>query len=195
MTNAIELRRVAKAFGDVRVFTSLTLTLAPGGRFALMGASGRGKTTLLRMLAGLERPDSGEILGLSGLRTGMQFQDDRLLDYAGALSNVRFVLPRGSSDGDARSLLAELLPGAALDQPVRDFSGGMRRRVALARAILPPSDLLLLDEPFTGLDADARAVAASAVLKRQAGRTLVFATHDPVEAELLEAEIVELEEE
>ncbi len=190
--NAVELRNVTKAYGDKVVLDSLRLTLAPGGRYALMGPSGRGKTTLLRLLAGLESPDAGEILGRAGLRASMQFQEDRLLDYAGALANVRFVLPRGASDADARALLAELLPGASLDRPVADFSGGMRRRVALARAVAAPSELVLLDEPFTGLDADAKVRAARAIAPRLRGRTLVMATHDEEEAALCGAEIVRI---
>ena len=191
--NAVALRHLVKSFGAKPVFRDLNLTFAPGGVYALMGPSGSGKTTLLRVLAGLENVDSGEITGLAGLRASMQFQDDRLLDYAGAVANLRFAMPRGTPDAELRAMLAELLPGAPLDQPVAEFSGGMRRRVALARALLAPSDLLLLDEPFTGLDSDARRLAAACVARRRGGRTLLLSTHDPEEAALCGAEIVKIE--
>ena len=190
--NAIEIRRLRKRYGDKVVLDDFSLTLASGGAYALMGPSGSGKTTLLRLLAGLEGYEGGEIAGLSGLRVSMQFQEDRLLSYAGALANLRFALPRGAAEADSRAVLESLLPGASLDQPVAAFSGGMRRRVALARALLAPSDLLLLDEPFTGLDDAARRLAAGAVVRLRAGRTLVMTTHDAEEAALCGAEIVRI---
>lgn len=190
--NAIEIRRLRKRYGDKVVLDDFSLTLASGGAYALMGPSGSGKTTLLRLLAGLEGYEGGEIAGLSGLRVSMQFQEDRLLSYAGALANLRFALPRGAAEADSRALLEALLPGAPLDAPVAAFSGGMRRRVALARALLAPSDLLLLDEPFTGLDDAARRLAAGAVVRLRAGRTLVMTTHDAEEAALCGAEIVRI---
>ena len=190
--NAIEIRRLTKSYGGKPVLKDFSLTLAPGAACALMGPSGAGKTTLLRLLAGLEGWDAGEILGLDGARVAMQFQDDRLLDYAGAAANLRFALPRGAAEADIRALLEELLPGAPLNQPVAEFSGGMRRRVALARALLAPSDLLLLDEPFTGLDDAAKRLAAGCVVRRRGNRTLVISTHDPEEAALCGAEILQI---
>lgn len=191
--NDIAIRHLHKRYGDKPVLEDLNLILAAGGAYALMGASGAGKTTLLRILAGLEGYEQGEIGGLAGLRVSMQFQEDRLLPYAGAAANLRFALPRGTAEGDIRALLEELLPGAPLGAPVAEFSGGMKRRVALARALLAPSELLLLDEPFTGLDADARRLAAAAVVRRRSGRTLVMTTHDPGEAALCNAEIINLQ--
>ena len=190
--NAIEICGLVKRYGDKPVLDGLDLTLPTGAVRALMGPSGAGKTTLLRVLAGLEEVQGGRIDGLSGLRVAMQFQDDRLLPYAGAAVNLRFALPRSVPDGDVRAVLDELLPGAPRDRPVAEFSGGMRRRVSLARALLAPSDLLLLDEPFTGLDDAARRAAARCVNRRRAGRTLVMTTHDPEEAALCGAEIVTL---
>ena len=193
--SGIGIRRLRKAYGDKVVLDGLTLALAPGGRYALMAPSGGGKTTLLRLLAGLETPDGGEIAGLSGLRVAMQFQEDRLLEYAGALANVRFVLPRGTAEGEARALLEALLPDTDLSQPVESFSGGMKRRVALARALAAPSELLLLDEPFTGLDEEAKRSAARCVveaLERHPARILLLTTHDEAEARMCECEILRL---
>lgn len=190
--SAIEICGLCKRYGDKAVLEDFSLTLESGRAYALMGPSGAGKTTLLRILAGLEGFEAGEIANLRGLRVAMQFQDDRLLDYAGAVANLRFAMPRGTAEAELRAVLAELLPGAPLEQPVSGYSGGMRRRVALARALLAPSELLLLDEPFTGLDADATRLAAACVVRRQAGRTLVMSTHDPGEAALCGAEIVDI---
>ena len=193
--SGIEIKRLRKVYGEKVVLNGLDLTLAPGGRYALMAPSGGVKTTLLRLLAGLEVPDGGAILGLEGLRVAMQFQEDRLLEYAGALANLRFVLPRGTDEGAARALLVALLPGADLNQPVGAFSGGMKRRVALARALAVPAELLLLDEPFTGLDGEAKRIAARCISNALAAHpptTLLLTTHDEEEAEMCKCEILRL---
>ena len=174
----IILKNVCKSFGEKPVLTGLDLRFRAGGVYGLMGPSGRGKTTLLRLLAGLEVPDSGTIQGLEGLRRGMVFQENRLLEFADPVKNVLFAAPKGVQRRDAEEHLRTVLPDADLSLPVRTCSGGMKRRVALVRAVLPPSDLLLLDEPFTGLDEGTRQSARDYLLRHRGGRTMIFATHD-----------------
>ena len=174
------LRNVRKAYGDHVVFDGLSHAFPAGTVTCVTGRSGCGKTTLLRLIAGLETPDGGEILGVPEGGLSMVFQEDRLPPQLTAAACLRSVLKR-SPDRDGR--IDDALTALALDaepgQPVSQFSGGMRRRVALARALLYPSPLVLLDEPFKGLDAATRAMAVAFAKPLLAGRTTLLVTHDP----------------
>ena len=172
---AIILSHIRKSYNGVPVLRDLSLTLEEGEGLCLMAPSGAGKTTLLRLLLGLERPDSGEITGLGP--ASAVFQEDRLLEDFSPLDNLRLVLGR-RPEAELEALLCPLLPRSCLRQPAAELSGGMRRRLALVRALAAPSSLLVLDEPFTGLDDATRAQAAACVRERRAGRALVLATHD-----------------
>ena len=123
----------------------------------------------------------------------MAFQDDRLADQASALANVRLPLTPGTAAWDAApALLRALGLGERLLSPASTCSGGERRRIALTRALLAPHGILLLDEPFTGLDATARERAAMLVRSREQNRIVIIATHDRVDAELLGARVIHL---
>ncbi len=183
----IKICRLSKAFGEKTVLRDLTLTLADGGRYALMGPSGCGKTTLLSILAGLLRADGGHIEGLP-TRVSMVFQEDRLLDGLSAYRNLRVVLPPSVSDAAILECLAALGLGEDAYRPVPELSGGMRRRVAIARALLAEGELLLLDEPFKGLDEGTRAQTATYLRAKAEGKTVLLVTHDREEALLLGAE-------
>ena len=185
----IIIQGLCKRYGDRAVLDGFCLTLPSGRITCLMAPSGAGKTTLLRLLAGLEAPDAGTISGLEGLRIGMVFQEDRLLSWLDAVENLRLTAPERS-----RKSLSEALRRFGLadieGQPVRELSGGMQRRVALLRALLAPADLLLLDEPFNGLDESTRATIAREALRLIDGRTTLLVTHDPDEAALMGAGIM-----
>ena len=177
----IVVRNLCKSFGDQAVLRDLSFTAGPGIT-AVMAPSGSGKTTLLRILLGLERPDGGTVEGLAGKRISAVFQEDRLLEHLSAEGNLRFVLGREYDPKAARALLDRLGlpdPGA---QPVREFSGGMKRRLALARALLAPFDVLLLDEPFTGLDQENRARALAAIRETAGVRPVLLVAHDTAAA-------------
>ncbi len=164
---------VEKRYGDLTVLEDFTAVYRPGESYVLNSPSGSGKTTLLRLLAGLEEPDGGEILRCRNL-SGMVFQEDRLCEDYSALRNVALVT---GSEKSAREALERLLPRDCLDKPCRELSGGMKRRVALVRALEASSDALLLDEPFAGLDAANRKRAEAYIRERRRGRTLIMATH------------------
>ena len=170
----IEFRGVSKSFDGKAVLHDLDWCIAPGEQWQVRGASGIGKTTLLRLLMGLETPDAGCITGREGLRFLPVFQEDRLVEHWSAVGNVSLVCADAAR---VRTLLCALLPEDALDQPVRTLSGGMRRRVALARALAAESDVLVLDEPFTGLDAAAAERAAQVIAAYREGRTVVAVSH------------------
>ena len=171
-----ELRNVTKAFGDKTVFLDFSYAFAPDRAYALVGPSGVGKTTLLRLIAGLETPDRGVVLRPAGLRVRMVFQEDRLLPQ---LSVLRNVMLESGAEQTARELLRALELEDEAGALPKDLSGGMRRRTALARALCAQPDLLLLDEPFNGLDRSLREKTAALVFERMRGRCVICATHDP----------------
>ena len=138
---------------------------------------------------GIERPDEGWVEGLKGRRVSAVFQEDRLCPALNAAENIRLANPGCSREALHRELL-ELLWEDSLAKPISTFSGGMRRRVSLLRALLSPGELLLFDEPFNGLDDQSRQAAVDYVKKKRNGRTLLFTTHHPEEAEALRARCV-----
>ena len=182
------LEKISKAYGKKQVLTEFSARWEPGSVHCLMAPSGSGKTTLLRLLAGLERPDGGEFE--SGDKIAMVFQEDRLCEEEPALCNVELVC---KSRQAARACLEARLPGEDLEQKVSALSGGMRRRVCLARALAAESEVLLLDEPFTGLDGENRDNAARVIREWQRGRTMVVATHEAEDAERLSGEVRDMQ--
>ncbi|MGN0076836.1 MAG: ATP-binding cassette domain-containing protein [Parafannyhessea sp.] len=171
------------------VARGVNLRVRPGERVICSDASGAGKTTLLRTVAGLQ-PVLDGTRAVGGDVT-MAFQDVRLVGGMSAVQNL--LLVTGSSrDAWARDragrLLGELLPAEALDVPVDELSGGQRRRVELARAMAAPSDVVLLDEPFSSLDAASHEVAARFVTRHLGSRTLIVASHASGDAGRMDAE-------
>lgn len=182
---AIEIRGLSKAFDGKPVLRDFSCTVEEGAVTCIMGPSGVGKTTLLNILLGLLPPDAGDCGTLPGLRCSAVFQEDRLCENLSAVDNVRVV----TGNAVSRAQITQALDAIGLEgsgrQPVRELSGGMRRRVAIVRALLAAYDVLILDEPFKGLDAKTKA-RTIAYLKAQAqGRTVIMITHDAQEAALM----------
>ena len=169
---------LALAVGDrapwAPALDGLVFNVLAGGRICVMGASGVGKSTLLALAAGECAPCS------------MVFQDVRLVEDASALDNVLVCADACVDASSAAALLRLLVPGVDVHARVAELSGGQRRRVEIARALLCPGDAVILDEPFTGLDAAARDVCAEVVLDLLDGRMLLLATHDAVDARALD---------
>ncbi len=192
----IQVEDLCKSFGEKKVLNQVSFTLEPGVVTAVMAASGVGKTTLLRILMGLEKPDSGRILGLEGLRLSAVFQEDRLCENLSPLSNVQLVTGKAIEKKEISASLEAVGLGGCACQPVRELSGGQRRRAALVRALCPPWDLLLLDEPFKGLDHKTRQMVMEYVRKCLLSRPesyTVLVTHDREEAEYLAEQVIFLE--
>lgn len=177
------LEHVEKRYGDKVVLRDFSARFPGGECTCIMGPSGCGKTTLLRLILGLETPDGGQILGRSFPMAAV-FQENRLFEDFSALSNVTAVCPKERRPEAARHLMALGL-GESLHAPVRTLSGGMKRRVAVARAVLAPGEVLVLDEPFTGLDRDTKAAVLAYLKDHTQGRTLLLVTHDPAERDAL----------
>jgi sulfonate transport system ATP-binding protein len=182
---AVSLRGVSRRFGDIVALEDVTLDLAPGERVAIIGRSGSGKTTLLRALARLDKGITGELR--TGSRPAVVFQDPRLFPWRTALQNVRMGLAGRDAEPRARAVLAEVGLQGREDAWPRQLSGGQRQRVALARALVREPDLLLLDEPFSALDALTRVSAHALVadLWVRYRPALLLVTHDVEEALLI----------
>ena len=180
----MKIQHLCKSFDGKVVLDHVSLTLESGGTACLMAPSGRGKTTLLRCIAGLETPDSGQITDLPE-RIAYVFQEDRLCDGFSAVDNIRLVTGKALGEGEIRRHLEELGLAGSLDQPVRELSGGMRRRVVISRAVCFGADLLLLDKPFKGLDDEARQQTADYILRHRGAAAILCVTHDREDAAAL----------
>jgi sulfonate transport system ATP-binding protein len=183
--SVVRLRGVSRSFGDLVVLDHLDLDLQGGEFVALLGHSGSGKTTLLRALAGLDPGAGGEIR--TGGTPAVVFQDPRLLPWRNVLQNVALGLRDRDPQTRARRALAEVGLEGREDAWPRQLSGGQRQRVALARALVREPDLMLLDEPFSALDALTRVSAQALVneLWQRHQPAVLLVTHDVEESLLL----------
>ena len=208
---AVVVTGVDKAFGNAPVLRGVDLTVPAGRLVALLGPSGCGKTTLLRAIAGLERPDAGEVrvgprvLSAPGAftpperrRIGMVFQDAALFPHLSVGRNVAYGLPRRDPRRAARVETSLALVGLAgfADRAPATLSGGQAQRVALARALAPAPSVILLDEPFSSLDAPLRAELRLEVrhVLAETGATGIFVTHDQEEAFVVGDEVAVMQE-
>lgn len=190
--NDLKIQGVCKRFGDTDVLRNVTAVFPAGSVTCLLGPSGFGKTTLLRIIAGLEKADAGSVEGAPE-RIGFVFQEDRLCEEFSAVSNVRLVTGKSMAKEEIVRHLTEIGLGDSLDKPVREYSGGMKRRVAIVRAVCYPAELLILDEPFKGLDEKLRAEVTGYIRKYTKGKTVICVTHDPGDAERLGGTNMEME--
>jgi NitT/TauT family transport system ATP-binding protein len=154
-----------------------------------MAPSGMGKTTLLRIIMGLEEPDSGSIKGLEDLKISTVFQEDRLCEYLTPINNIKLVNPTLTDQQILEALSSFGLSGCER-QKTSELSGGMKRRIAILRAIMAEYDILFLDEPFKGIDINTKETVISEIIKRTKGKTIIFVTHDEAEASLMGANII-----
>lgn len=188
----LTIEHLTKQFGEKTLFRDLCLTV--DGPAVLWAPSGWGKTTLLRILMGLDTPTAGRVRGVG--RAAAVFQEDRLCPQLTALQNVTLVLPSSEKQykEQIKSDFQQFgMDAAALALPAARLSGGQKRRTALLRALWAPSDTLLLDEPFTGMDPDTLAAAAALLRTRCGTEPVLLATHDREAIRLLGWPVIELE--
>ncbi len=178
----IEVNDVSKAFDGKEVLRDFSLNIESEHSYVITGPSGCGKTTLLRLILGLETPDKGTVKLLGDykypfINSGTVFQEDRLCENFDAVTNVTMVSKKVFRETVIEEL-KRLLPEEVLFKPVKELSGGQRRRVAIVRACAIPSDILIMDEPFTGLDNESRKAAIAYIRDKQGSGPLVITTHD-----------------
>lgn len=168
----IKFENVTKSF-EHKVIDDLSFDIKNGERFGIFGKSGIGKTTLINLILGLEKQDSGKIYK-DFSKASVIFQEDRLIDEISAFDNLKIV-------NDNARLIEEtlrILNIEDLQTPISKFSGGMKRRVAIARALIFDGDILIMDEPFAGIDEDNKNIAIDLIKEKFAGKTIILVSHD-----------------
>lgn len=182
----IEITNLTKKYGAKTVFENYSNTLEINGILLVKGSSGCGKTTLMKMIAGLE-DYNGEI-SVPTDRISFMFQEDRLIPFISVLKNVTAV----SDSETAKKILRKLGLEKEFDSPPLSLSGGMRRRAALARALSYPSDLVILDEPFKGLDDALRQTVIEIIKEESKLRDFIIVTHESFDSEFEDGKILYL---
>jgi len=193
---SIHVGGLHKQFGNILLYRNFSITFTEGIITCILGPSGCGKTTLLNMIGGLVNPDSGNLSGFSNKRMSYIFQDPRLLPWKTVRGNIEFVISREVQKEIRRQKTDTLLKlvelGAFADYYPAQLSGGMRQRVAVARAFACDPDIILMDEPFKGLDISLKknlTRSFSAIWKAEK-HTVIYVTHDVDEALMLGKEIM-----
>lgn len=176
------IKNICKSYNEQKVIDDFSYTFERGGHYCLMAPSGAGKTTLLKLISGIEKPDSGIIEGMPEY-VGMVFQEDRLCERYNAITNIMLTI-KPDYIMKVRKEALYLLPESCLNKPVSELSGGMKRRCAILRAMLSGSEIVIMDEPFNGLDEENRRKSALYILERLNGRTLIITTHRDEDIEL-----------
>lgn len=176
----IKFERVCKSFDDKKVIDDLSFVIEKGERVCLKGVSGSGKTTALRLIMGFERADGGKVT-VDG-KVSAVFQEDRLFRGFTAFENVRLVC---GDDAIAHKALKTVGLSEDSHKLITELSGGMARRVAIARALAYDFDILILDEPFTGIDESRKKHIISSILEGLEGKTLILVSHDEEECKLM----------
>jgi NitT/TauT family transport system ATP-binding protein len=185
---------IKKSFGTQIVLSNWNCSIPENKTTCLMGPSGCGKTTFFRILLGLTQPDSGAIYGMENQTITAVFQENRLCNYLNAIKNIQLVC----RDFDiSRQKLEDIFEQVGLDRsdlmkPIAELSGGMQRRVAIVRAIVPKSTFILMDEPFRGLDTENKKRVINCIHHMTGGKTLLISTHDFRDVESLNAELIEM---
>ena len=188
----LELKNVSFSYGEREILSDFNLKVENGQCVCLKGHSGCGKTTVLRLLLGLETATSGSVVNPKN--PSVVFQEDRLIPSLSLKKNV--LLPLGKEKYDfALKLINEAGLGESLNKRVSELSGGMKRRTAIVRAVAFGGDALILDEPFNGIDADTREIMAK-MIKREflnKGKPVLMVSHIPADAKSLNAEVLEMD--
>ena len=181
-----------KSYGENKVLRGFKAKISLGKTTCVMGPSGYGKTTLLNILMGLEKADSGQIVGLPNSLSAV-FQEDRLCEGFNARANIRFVCKKAACVEEAQTHLAAVgLTDEDIYRPVRELSGGMKRRVAIARAVLASAEVTFLDEPFKGLDEATKNLVINYLKKETAGKTVIMVTHSLEEVKAMDGILLDM---
>jgi NitT/TauT family transport system ATP-binding protein len=192
VTMNIILSNISKQYDGLPVLNQVSLEFKEGMTTCLMGPSGVGKTTLLQILMGLVKADSGSLTGLKGKKLSAVFQENRLCESIDAIANIKMVCDKKTSIQRIRQELNEVGLTDYENKKTLLLSGGMKRRVAIVRAVLADSEVIFMDEPFKGLDEKLKEQVIQYVKRKTAGKTLIVVTHNKDEIKALSAELIVL---
>lgn len=190
----IEARSISKSFGDKKVLSGFSYVFRDGTVTAVMGASGCGKSTLISILMGTLQQDSGEVIHDAPIKKSAVFQENRLCENLTAAANIRLVTGKRYSEKELAEHFGAVGLQECLNKPVRELSGGMKRRVSLLRALLAEYDVLFLDEPFKGLDEATKSAVMEYTKNMTQGKTVIMVTHSKDECALLADDTITLEQ-
>ena len=185
---AVRLDNIKKSYNGKAILNGLTFEAKRGQPICLFGQSGCGKTTVLNIIAGLTKANGGSIIGNEG-RISYVFQEDRLLEQLSAKENI-MLTARNRKAADSFIEAAGL--SECIDMYPADMSGGMKRRTAIARAVAFDGGIMLLDEPFNGIDAGRKKAIAECLKSFVSDKLCIMVTHDRTDAGLMDAEIFEI---
>lgn len=183
----IEIKNISFSFGDNKIISDLSLEIEEGKTYCIMGKSGVGKTTLLKLISGILKCDNGEITGTENLKKSFIFQENRLLPWLSVYENMKYVT-------DDEEKITNALKNTALlsekNKKPDELSGGMARRVAIARATAFNGDIFFIDEPLYGLDVKTSQGILELIKKNVKNKTALIITHSPEEAFYLSDKII-----
>ena len=189
----VDIREISFSYGKEKIIDKLTLKIEENGLYAIMGPSGCGKSTLFYLIAGLLSPAEGTI-AVSCKELGFSFQEPRLLPWLTAEDNIKFASrDKKTATQRAISLLSDLSLEDSANKYPSELSGGMQKRVSLARTLINEPDLLLLDEPFSGLDEDNKERIIKSIKEYSKNAIVLLITHDSAEAEAYAKRIFHLD--
>ena len=184
----VKFNNVSFAYGKKQILKDFNLEINEKDRICLFAPSGYGKTTLLRLIAGLEKPQSGTVEGVKDKTFSVVFQEDRLIPTKTVLQNVALF----GEEETAKEYLIKLGLSDSLNLYPAELSGGMARRVAIARALCRKGDIYIFDEPFNGIDQENLENTARFILEKTKDKTFIAVSHSSFEAELLKTKIVNI---
>lgn len=186
----IKIENLSKKYKNKIIFEKVNLEIKENKVTAIMGKSGIGKTTLVKILMGLEMQDEGTIKGLENKKISVVFQEDRLCENLSSLVNVSLVCDKKIKNSEIERELIEIGLEESIKKVVKELSGGMKRRVAIVRSLMVNFDLLILDEPFKGLDKETKIKVLEYLKRKIENKTVILITHDIEEAKLLNSDII-----
>ena len=184
----LKIDNLTFSYDNKTIFSDFSLEVKNGEKIWLSGPSGCGKTTLIKLILGLLKPQNGEVIK-TDLTPSVVFQENRLLPFYTVMQNIELV---GGDKNLAEEILSSLGISETKDLYPASLSGGMKRRAAIARALSVPFDLLILDEPFNGIDDKNLESAIDCIKKFTRDKTVILITHNREEAALIEAKKVEI---
>ena len=186
----IEIKNISKSFDNKIILQNISFCIEKNKPVFIMGKSGIGKTTLINIILGIEKADKGEITGVENLKNAVLFQEDRLCENISPVKNITIACPNISRKAAEEALIKIGFSINDLSKSVKKLSGGMKRRTALARAILYNGDFIIMDEPFKGLDAETKSLCTNFIKENLQNKYVLIITHNKEDFEKIGGKLI-----